>query len=96
MHRAHHRIAFAAMACVAGIGLAAALSGGLSLEARAQQAGVNSGRDCQTLRTCNFTRNGQPRGCLSSYTCRTCKMVPVKCNIAGRTVCREFICSWGG
>ena len=92
MHRAHRKIAFAAMAFVAGVGLAA----GLSSETRAQQAGVNSGRDCQTIRTCNFTRNGQPRGCLSSYTCRTCKMVPVKCNIGGRTVCREFICSWGG
>ena len=61
----------------------------------AQQA-LNLERDCKVLRTCNFTRNGQPRGCLSSYTCRTCKMVPVKCNIGGRTKCQEFVCSWGG
>ena len=96
MHRARRRFAFAAMAVMTGLGMAAVMMPALSSPAEAQQASVNSNRDCQTLRTCNFTRNGQPRGCLSSYTCRTCKMVPVKCNIGGRTICREMVCSWGG
>ena len=104
MHRARCRFAFAAMEMVgqglaglglSGLGIAAALALALPSPAHAQQA-VNINRDCQTLRTCNFTRNGQPRGCLSSYTCRTCRMLPVKCNIGGRTVCREMVCSWGG
>ena len=91
MHRVRRRLATAATALAVG----SALAGGWSVQASAQQA-LNLERDCKVLRTCNFTRNGQPRGCLSSYTCRTCKMVPVKCNIGGRTKCQEFICSWGG
>ena len=91
MHRARRRIATAASALAVGL----AMVGGLSSFASAQ-APRNLERDCKVLRTCNFTKNGQPRGCLSSYTCRTCKMVPVKCNIGGRTKCQEFICSWGG
>ena len=96
MHRARRQTAFAAMALLAGLVMTAGLAASLPTEARAQQAGANLNRDCQTLRTCNFTRNGQPRGCLSTYTCRSCKFMPVKCNIAGRTVCREMVCSWGG
>ena len=91
MHRVRRRLATAATALAVG----SALAGGWSFQASAQQA-LNLERDCKVLRTCNFTRNGQPRGCLSSYTCRTCKMVPVKCNIGGRTKCQEFVCSWGG
>ncbi len=66
-------------------------------EPRAQQSsGIDPGRDCQTLRTCNFSRTGAVRGCLSSYTCRTCKLVRQRCEIAGRTECQRFVCSWGG
>lgn len=65
--------------------------------ARAQQAaGVDPGRDCQTLRTCRFTRGGSYRGCLSSYTCRTCKLVRTRCRVGERRVCSEMVCSWGG
>lgn len=66
--------------------------------AAAQQAsGVNPGRDCQTVRTCNFTRNGRPRGCFSSYTCRVCRTVVARCNLAaGYTKCRQLVCTWGG
>ena len=58
---------------------------------------VNPQRDCQTIRTCRFDRSGSYRGCLSSYTCRTCKLVPTRCEIGGRTQnCREMRCTWGG
>ncbi len=95
MHRARRSIATAALALglplVCGAGLLAGIPSAL-----AQNAAPRHERDCKVLRTCNFTRNGQPRGCLSSYTCRTCKMVTVKCNIGGLTKCQEFVCSWGG
>lgn len=81
-----------------------ALAGGLALsasahEAAAQQAGQqNQGRDCQTVRTCNFSRTGAVRGCLSSYSCRYCRPVSVKCSIPGVRggLCREIRCDWGG
>ncbi len=78
------------------------LSGALtSASALAQQALVAPGgpsqRDCQTVRTCNFARNGGVRGCLSSFTCRTCKVVRARCAIGQtRANCQEFVCSWGG
>jgi hypothetical protein len=54
-------------------------------------------RDCQTIRTCSFTRGGSFRGCLSSYTCRVCRFVPARCEIGGRkTNCQEMRCTWGG
>ncbi|NJO33249.1 MAG: hypothetical protein HC869_08955 [Rhodospirillales bacterium] len=63
----------------------------------AQQAvGIDPGRDCQTVRTCNFSRTGRVRGCLSSYTCRTCRLVAARCSFAGRTRCQEVVCTWGG
>lgn len=64
-------------------------------EASAQQ--TPQGRDCQTVRTCNFTRTGAVRGCLSSYTCRTCRLVPTRCDVGGvAATCRAVRCSWGG
>lgn len=71
----------------------------LSLPSRvsAQQAvGIDPGRDCQTVRTCDFSRTGRVRGCLSSYTCRTCRMVTARCTLAGRSRCQEVVCTWGG
>jgi hypothetical protein len=57
----------------------------------------NPGRDCQTVRTCNFSRSGAYRGCLSSYTCRICKTVRSRCSIGRRSqVCERIVCSWGG
>lgn len=57
---------------------------------------INPGRDCQTILNCNFTRGGRYRGCVSSYSCRTCSFVPSRCSIAGkRGKCQELRCSWG-
>lgn len=58
---------------------------------------INPERDCQTIRTCNFQRNGSIRGCISSYSCRTCRLVPARCSIgaASSRVCREMRCNWG-
>jgi hypothetical protein len=79
-------------------GFAVLLGLAIMTPATAQQAaGIQPQRDCQTVRTCNFARNGAVRGCLSSYTCRTCRFVPARCSVAGRTAnCREMVCSWGG
>jgi hypothetical protein len=77
--------------------LAMSLAGGGSSAALAQQAvGIDPGRDCQTVRSCNFSRTGRVRGCLSSYTCRTCRLVTARCSLAGRTRCQEVVCTWGG
>jgi hypothetical protein len=56
-----------------------------------------SQRDCQTVRTCNFSRGGLYRGCLSSYTCRVCRPVATSCRVGGgpRRVCQEMRCNWG-
>jgi hypothetical protein len=75
----------------------AALAVSLPRGALAQQAvGIDPGRDCQTVRTCDFSRTGRVRGCLSSYTCRTCRMVTARCTLAGRSRCQELVCTWGG
>lgn len=67
-------------------------------DARAQQPpGFNPGKDCQTIRTCQFSKRGAFRGCLSSYTCRVCRPVPTRCVVAGRNArCFELRCTWGG
>jgi hypothetical protein len=65
-----------------------------------QSVGIDPGRDCQTIRTCNFGRGGSFRGCLSSYTCRVCRPQRVRCSASdtatGRRQCTELVCSWGG
>lgn len=84
--------------------IAAVISGAAAFSvgapsAFAQQPGAqNQGRDCQTVRTCNFSRTGAVRGCLSSYSCRYCRPVSVKCSIPGVRggLCREIRCDWGG
>lgn len=64
--------------------------------ASAQAPGLNPGRDCQTLVTCNFRKNGSVRGCLSSYSCRVCKLVAAPCQVkGGERTCRTMRCSWG-
>jgi hypothetical protein len=67
--------------------------------ALAQTSGtaVDTRRDCQTVRTCRFERGGSYRGCLSSYTCRVCRLVKARCEVGGRAqVCHEMRCGWGG
>jgi len=72
------------------------LAYGSSPVAAQQAVGIDPGRDCQTVRTCNFSRTGRVRGCLSSYTCRTCRLVTARCSLAGRSRCQEVVCTWGG
>ena len=72
----------------------------VSLPAAAQQGpggAINPNRDCQTLLTCNYSRNGRYRGCLSSYSCRQCRFVSARCSIGGgrRGTCRQLRCGWG-
>jgi hypothetical protein len=63
----------------------------------AQPAGLNVGRDCQVVRTCNFGRSGPYRGCLSAFTCRVCRFVPARCVVEGtQRVCQRMRCTWGG
>ena len=61
------------------------------------QSQPNQARDCQTVRTCNFARGATVRGCLSSYTCRTCRLVTSNCTVGGGQggVCQRMRCSWG-
>lgn len=57
---------------------------------------INPQRDCQTIRTCRFERGGSFRGCLSSYSCRTCRFVRARCEIGGRSEnCQQMVCTWG-
>jgi hypothetical protein len=83
-------------AAVAGLLLASAMP--LPSFAQAGPNGaIDPNRDCQTIRRCNFTRNGSFRGCISAYSCRTCQMVASRCSINGSSsrVCRELRCNWG-
>ncbi len=84
------------IAFLAVLGLLAAVAGGAPSVSAQQAVGIDPGRDCQTVLTCNFSRRGRVRGCLSSYTCRVCRMVATRCNIDGRTRCRSVVCTWGG
>lgn len=57
---------------------------------------INPSRDCQTVLTCNFSRKGAVRGCLSSYSCRQCRFVKSRCQVgARRGVCERLVCDWG-
>ncbi len=60
---------------------------------------IDNGRVCQTIRQCRFQRGGVYRGCISAYSCRTCRFVRTRCDIAGdgseRRSCRRLVCSWG-
>ena len=70
-----------------------------SIPALAQQqpGNLNGGRDCQVVRTCNFARGATVRGCLSSYSCRTCQLVASNCSVgSARAVCQAMRCNWGG
>ena len=54
-------------------------------------------RNCQTLLTCNYAKGGSYRGCLSSYSCRSCRFVPARCQIGNSTgKCQKMVCDWSG
>ncbi len=59
---------------------------------------VNPQRDCQTLLTCNYKKGGSYRGCLSSYSCRVCRLVAAPCAPGpspSQRKCHQMRCSWG-
>jgi hypothetical protein len=62
----------------------------------AQPNGLDPRRDCQVLTTCNYAPGGIYRGCLSSYSCRICRLVAIRCSpdTPGRE-CRQLVCTWG-
>jgi hypothetical protein len=78
----------------------AAVCGAASADAQEGPGGaINPNRDCQTLLTCNFRKGGSWRGCVSSYSCRQCRFVPVPCSTVGgrkRRVCQRLQCDWNG
>jgi len=79
-------------------GLGALLMISAAGTASAQQIQAPPGmKDCQTIRTCNFARGAQVRGCLSSYSCRSCRFVAAGTRILdGRRVQNQVIrCGWG-
>jgi hypothetical protein len=79
--------------------LGAAVGGAGPISAQEGPGGaINPSRDCQTLLSCNFKKGGRWRGCVSSYSCRTCRFVSAPCAIVGAKgrVCQELRCVWGG
>lgn len=86
------------MAAVAMLAVAlVAMLGAAGVSAQQGPGGlVNPQRDCQTILTCNFKRGGSYRGCLSSYSCRSCRFVPARCSVGNRRgVCQQVRCGWG-
>lgn len=75
---------------------AGALSAGPGFAQEGPGGAINPGRDCQTITTCNFSKGGSYRGCLSSYSCRVCRFVASSCTIGGaRKKCFQSRCTWG-
>ena len=63
----------------------------------ALSAGLEVGKDCHVIQSCNFSRTASVRGCLSSYSCRQCQFVKsavVSVNGVRRTEWRS-VCEWG-
>lgn len=80
---------------VAVFALAMLAAGGSALAQ--EPGGVDPQRNCQTLRTCNFSRGGSFRGCISTYSCKACRFVPGKCSVgASMGICYRQVCDWTG
>lgn len=78
-----------------GAWLVALAAMGSSVSAQ-QGALADGGRDCQTVRVCQFRKGGSYRGCISAYSCRTCQLVRQNCRVGDRRRnCYELRCSWG-
>jgi hypothetical protein len=76
--------------------LACGVLGLASWHAQAQPTGLIPQRDCQTLLTCRYNGGGVYRGCLSSYSCRVCRLVSAPCSIGpGSRICQRLQCTWG-
>jgi len=91
MRKRNWRLGVAAAAMVAGLVVPVS-------EAFSQQMIAPGGaqRNCQTVRTCDFSRTAAVRGCLSTYTCRVCKPVRSRCDVGGARICERIVCRWGG
>ena len=84
---------------LAAIGCATAVCAALAGGALAQTASgaPPSSKDCQTIRTCNFARGAEVRGCLSSFSCRSCRFEPRCRTVAGQRICDfQARCGWRG
>ncbi len=66
----------------------------LSAAAASAQAIVPQ-RDCQTLLKCQYAKGASFRGCISTYSCKTCRLVPGRCDLAGARNCLRMNCGWG-
>ena len=76
--------------------LACGLLGLSAADAVAQTGALDPSKDCQTIRTCSFARGGVYRGCLSAYSCRTCRFMRAPCTMdVGSRVCQKLRCTWG-
>ncbi len=56
------------------------------------KTGLEAGKFCAVVRSCNFSKKADVRGCLSSYSCRQCDFVK-RCS-GGRCEWRSR-CGWG-
>lgn len=56
------------------------------------KTGLEAGKVCMVVRSCNFSRRAAVRGCLSSYSCRQCDFVK-RCS--GRRCEWRSRCGWG-
>lgn len=81
------------LSCLRLIGLATVALLVVSSAASAQA--INPQRDCQTLVKCQYARGASFRGCISSYSCKSCRMVPGRCAVAGNRTCQRMVCGWG-
>lgn len=64
----------------------------------AHAAGLEAGKDCHVVLTCNFRRGASVRGCLSSYSCRQCQLVKQGTMIVNGVRETQYgsVCEWGG
>jgi hypothetical protein len=100
MHRRHF-LFVAVFTVVWSLGLPVVSDGvgGMGVhEARAQTTTFSDAqRRCHTIITCRFKKGGAYRGCLSSYSCRRCRLVRANCKIGrNRGGCRRLRCEWAG
>jgi len=60
-------------------------------------AGIDVGKDCHVILSCNFRRGASVRGCLSSYSCRQCQFVRHATGSVDGVRRSEWqsVCEWG-
>jgi hypothetical protein len=88
---------FVLVAALAGAVVAGSAVIGAAMAQEGPGGLINPQRDCQTIRTCNYREGGAFRGCVSSYSCRVCRLVPASCEGMGRRgTCQKLRCTWDG